>query len=159
MLNAHQLLSLNSCYGQKNTLSSALLTIDNEILRILLKLPETVSSSQVNEAVSFLEASGIVGIKSYVGIIRSLQFAEQQETDANTIYEIERYSAQSEERGDIVAQAVELLSASILDMRNKAYARAHIHAHNAALLAEKVHSDYLFEAGSILAVVASFMLG
>ena len=124
-----------------------------------MKLPETVSSSQVNEAVSFLEASGIVGIKSYVGIIRSLQFAEQQETDANTIYEIERYSAQSEERGDIVAQAVELLSASILDMRNKAYARAHIHAHNAALLAEKVHSDYLFEAGSILAVVASFMLG
>ena len=159
LLDAHRLLSLNSCYGQKNTLSSALLTIDNEILRILLKLPETVSPSQVNEAVSFLEASGIVGIKSYVGIIRSLQFAEQQETDANTIYEIERYSAQSEERGDIVAQAVELLSASILDMRNKAYARAHIHAHNAALLAEKVHSDYLFEAGSILAVVASFMLG
>lgn len=159
LLDAHRLLSLNSCYGQKNMLSSALLTIDNEILRILLKLPETVSPSQVNEAVSFLEASGIVGIKSYVGIIRSLQFAEQQETDANTIYEIERYSAQSEERGDIVAQAVELLSASILDMRNKAYARAHIHAHNAALLAEKVHSDYLFEAGSILAVVASFMLG
>ncbi len=73
-----------------------------------------------------------MGIKSYVGIIRSLQFAEQQETDANTIYEIERYSAQSEERGDIVAQAVELLSTQLssyeLDRQAELTARAEVKA-------------------------------
>lgn len=159
LADAYRLLSLEIHDDCKMTLSSACITIDREILRILLGIPQPASSVRLDEALGFLRTSDVMGLRSYIGIVQSLRLIEQEETDVASIYQVERYASQAEERGDVIAQVVELLAVSILDLRNKAYPRAYVHANNALVLAQKVRCDYLAETGFILSGVSRFMLG
>lgn len=137
------------------SVSGALLAVDDVVARLMTG--GASATDDLDEACAVLRKRPLRGLSGYLAIaqvVRGVMAGGTRSADA-----AQAIAARAERSGELLVQAVALLGGCVTDLREGAYARAHVRSTLASSLAVTMGSGYLLRVAALLGEVAGFMTG
>ena len=153
---AMRLLLANPCGPSIETVSSALLCLDQEVARLLLCDDGGRSETLVERSVEILRSSQARGLTGYADCAMALRAALRPAGNAS---HIESALSRAEKSGDTVVQAVSLAAGCVYDLRSGAFPRASVRSTLAVVIARRAGLDYVARVSRLLGEAARFLMG
>ena len=153
---AMRLLLANPCGPRIETVSSALLCLDQEVARLLLCDDGGRSETLVERSVEILRSSQARGLTGYADCAMALRAALRPAGNAS---HIESALSRAEKSGDTVVQAVSLAAGCVYDLRSGAFPRASVRSTLAVVIARRAGLDYVARVSRLLGEAARFLMG
>lgn len=153
---AMRLLLANPCGPSIETVSSALLCLDQEVARLLLCDDGGRSETLVERSVEILRSSQARGLTGYADCAMALRAALRPAGNAS---HIESALSRAEKSGDTVVQAVSLAAGCVYDLRSGAFPRASVRSTLAVVIARRAGLDYVARLSRLLGEAARFLMG
>lgn len=147
----------NPAADDENSVSSALLALDLEFVRMLLgEMPERGADEEERcpDLFKAPHAEGLAGYKLCVDLVRASICGDS--TAADLAGEL---IARSEHSGDVMVQIVALVVGSLLDLRAGSATRAGVRAVIAESLARGLGQAYAARVAAVLAGVSRYVVG
>lgn len=156
---ALRLLLLEQQFEKGNSITSAVQTIDVELLYVLLGVHQKNLDARSLRAITFLQESEAGSLKGVAGLLKCAQHLFEKSASVGNLYETEQLISQSEQQGNRLIQIPALLIASLLSLRSRAYPKAQLQARRAIILSREWNSLYISQVGKIIEDIAGFFLG
>lgn len=154
---AMRLLVANPCTGSGPSVSSALLHVDYEALRLLVGDDATPRGLRLGEALALLGHPSLAGLAGYGDCLELLR--ETLRGDASALELADEVAARAERAGEAVLQAIALVARCLSCLRHGAGAGALAASELAVVRSRSAAVPYLARVAEVLGAVARHLLG
>ena len=154
---AMRLLVANPCAGSEPSVSSALLYVDYEVLRLLVGDDATPRGTRLEEALALLGRPTLAGLAGYGDCLELLR--ETLCGDASALELADEVAARAERAGEAVVQSIALVARCLSCLRHGAGAGALAASELAVVRSKSAAAPYLARVAEVLGSVAKHLLG
>lgn len=138
--------------------TSALLCLDLEAVRLTLCERPVVERSCVDGALAFLRGSTLVGLEGYAACFEALR-SMMAGDGGGRASRLEVLVARSERTGDVLVQSAALVIGCVADLRKGTYARAGVRSQLAVAVSRRAGLSQVARVAELLGDVSRFLLG
>lgn len=154
---AMKLLVANPCNEVETSISTSLLRLDSELVRLALGDCSPRDSVQLRTSMGFLESSAMEGLASYPVCVEVARKVLSGDADANRLSDA--LAARAERTGEFGVQAFALIARCLVALRSGAYASAKVTSDLASAQARLAHVPYLERVSAVLGALSRFLSG